>query len=221
MKILAFNTSNNTTSVAVSDGDKILSYQEDLRLFSQAESLIPMIEGVLIDSKLSYKEIDFLGVINGPGSFNGIRISLASAQGILLFSDIKGVAVTNFEMYHFQISKLIKYYDKIIIALKACKDYLYVQYFTKHGISTVPKLLHKCSLVDIIINSQENNICAGNGIETIYSDIKNSAKTTILLRVSRIKAFYICKYLSQKLQSSESLVYTNKIQPLYLRNPTT
>lgn len=83
MKILAFDTANNTASVALSDNDNILAYAEELRPSMQAENLMPMIEQVMKAAQCSYDELDYLAVTNGPGSFTGIRIGLAVAKGIL------------------------------------------------------------------------------------------------------------------------------------------
>ena len=81
-RILAFDVSNNSCSVAISAGQEILAYREDLRPSMQAEILILLIERALQSINYDYKDIDYLALTNGPGSFTGIRIGLATAEGI-------------------------------------------------------------------------------------------------------------------------------------------
>ena len=57
MKILALDTANNSASVAISDGEKILAYKEELRPGMQAETIMPMIESALEEACLSYESI--------------------------------------------------------------------------------------------------------------------------------------------------------------------
>ena len=74
-RILAFDVSNNNCSVAISAGQEILAYEEDLRPSMQAEILILLIERALQSINYDYQDIDYLALTNGPGSFTGIRIS--------------------------------------------------------------------------------------------------------------------------------------------------
>ncbi len=66
MKILAFDTANNTASVAISENENILACIEELRPSMQAENLMPMIEDVMKSAKCSYDDLDYLAVTNGP-----------------------------------------------------------------------------------------------------------------------------------------------------------
>lgn len=76
MKILACDTSTLLGSVALSDGDQILSSRSIQRAGSHSDTLNGMIDECLNESGLSYKDIDLFVTGLGPGSFTGIRISL-------------------------------------------------------------------------------------------------------------------------------------------------
>jgi tRNA threonylcarbamoyl adenosine modification protein YeaZ len=218
MKILAFDTANNTASVALSDNDNILAYAEELRPSMQAENLMPMIEQVMKASQCLYDELDYLAVTNGPGSFTGIRIGLACAKGILFSKEnIKGVAVSNFEHAYFRAIGQVKDYDKIYVFLNAYRSQLYLKIFDKSGKANEPLLIDFDYAIELLKNEKGNIICCGSGLEFIYTQVKNLPNIIILPRFARVKAFIICRYVASLLANSAEL--NSAIEPLYIRPP--
>jgi tRNA threonylcarbamoyl adenosine modification protein YeaZ len=132
-RILAFDVSNNNCSVAISAGQEILAYEEDLRPSMQAEILILLIERALQSINYDYQDIDYLALTNGPGNFTGIRIGLATAEGILISTNIQGLAISNFEMSYYRLQRQVKYFDKAVILLNAYRQQLYYQEFDLAG----------------------------------------------------------------------------------------
>lgn len=217
MKILAFDTTSNSVSVAISEGERILSYNEELRPSMQAETVVPIIEDTLKEAKLSYNEIDYLAVTNGPGSFTGIRIGLSVAKAILLATKIKGTTVSNFEFSHFRASTQIENYEKIYIFLNAYRGQVYSQIFNQIGQATIPMLLSYEQAIALIEKEQGTIGCAGSGFEPIYQKIKSIKNIIILPRFARVKSIHICKYLAKRLFIDQTL--PSNIEPLYIRLP--
>lgn len=214
MKILAFDTSNNTASVAISEGQNILAYNEELRPSMQAERLLPMIEDTLAYSGLSYQQIDYLGVINGPGSFTGIRIGLAAAQGILLPTKIKGTAVTTFEMAYFRACMQVKIYHKIIVIINAYRAQLYTQIFDRGGNSSKALLIDCNAMIELLSKENYPITLVGNGIEIIYDQIKHLPNIIVLPRFTKVKALHICRYIDNKILKGSPL---SPLEALYIR----
>ncbi|WP_419234750.1 tRNA (adenosine(37)-N6)-threonylcarbamoyltransferase complex dimerization subunit type 1 TsaB [Rickettsia endosymbiont of Nabis limbatus] len=218
MKILAFDTANNTASVALSYNDNILAYAEELHPSMQAENLMPMIEQVMKASHCSYDELDYLAVTNGPGSFTGIRIGLACAKGILFAKEnIKGIAVSNFEHAYFRAIRQVKDYDKIYVFLNAYRSQLYLKIFDKSGKANEPLLIDFDYAIELLKNEEGNIVCCGSGLEFIYTQVKNLPNIIILPRFARVKAFIICRYVASLLANSAEL--NSAIEPLYIRPP--
>jgi tRNA threonylcarbamoyl adenosine modification protein YeaZ len=217
MKILAFDTTNNRASVAISSGNDILSYAEEHRPSMQAETILPMIERVLLDAGCSYKDISYLAVTNGPGSFTGIRIGLSVAKGILFGTNIQGIAVSNFEYAYFRSLGQIKNYDKIYVFLNAYRSQLYMQVFNKNGKPELPLLIDYDAAIALLQQEKCDIVCAGNGLEFIYPKIKNLPNIIILPRFARIKPSIICRYVVNKLLLGQ--VINNLLEPLYIRPP--
>jgi tRNA threonylcarbamoyl adenosine modification protein YeaZ len=215
MKILAFDTSNNSCCVAISEGQTILAYIEDLTPSMQAQELVPMIEKALGKAELSYNDIDYMAVTNGPGSFTGIRIGLAAATGIMLGTDIKCTAVSNFEMSLYRAKQQIKSYDKIVILLNAYRQQLYMQIFEQNS-EAEPALLEYEEAVEIINRLGGKIAIAGSGAELIYPEIQHLKNIMILPRFTRIKALHICRYVDDLIKSGKKL---QPLEPLYIRPP--
>ena len=218
MRILAFDTANNTASVALSDNENILAYAEEVRPSMQAENLMPMIEQIMKVVQCSYDELDYLAVTNGPGSFTGIRIGLACAKGILFAKEnIKGVAVSNFEHAYFRAIGQVKDYDKIYVFLNAYRSQLYLQIFDRSGKTNEPLLIDFDYAIGLLKYEKGDIICCGSGLEFIYTQVKNLPNIIILPRFARVKAFIICRYVASLLANKAEL--NSAIEPLYIRLP--
>lgn len=81
MKALAFDTSTDACSVALLCDGRVV---EDHRVERQAHArlLLAMIDGLLSDAGLGPEDLDAVVHGRGPGSFTGVRIAAAAAQGL-------------------------------------------------------------------------------------------------------------------------------------------
>ena len=81
LKVLAFDTSTDRLSIAVTDGVRV--WQHSGPGGAQAStSLIPAILALLVESGMGLSELDAIAFGRGPGSFTGLRTACAVAQGL-------------------------------------------------------------------------------------------------------------------------------------------
>ena len=71
MKILALDSSAVSASAAVLDDDKVLGEFFINTKQTHSQTLMPMVQQVLIQTKTSLEEMDLFAVSAGPGSFTG------------------------------------------------------------------------------------------------------------------------------------------------------
>ncbi len=81
LKFLAFDTSTDRMSVAVTDGARV--WQHSGPGGAQASTtLIPAVLALLAESGMALDEIEAIAFGRGPGSFTGLRTACAVAQGL-------------------------------------------------------------------------------------------------------------------------------------------
>ena len=80
--VLAIEAAIRGGSVSLLDGETEILSWHGVTLVSRAEDLLVNISGILEQSGFDKSQIDMIAVSNGPGSFTGIRIGLATALGL-------------------------------------------------------------------------------------------------------------------------------------------
>ena len=82
MTLLALDTSTSWASVALYDGRSVLAEETWHAQRRHGDELFPTIERMLAHARTTLAEIDRVAVATGPGSFTGLRVAIAAAQGI-------------------------------------------------------------------------------------------------------------------------------------------
>ncbi|MFD1418979.1 tRNA (adenosine(37)-N6)-threonylcarbamoyltransferase complex dimerization subunit type 1 TsaB [Companilactobacillus keshanensis] len=117
MKILAFDTSNKPLTVAVVSDGNILASIESTEKKTHSVSLLPDIQQVLKDSKLSIEGIDLIAVAQGPGSYTGVRIAVTVAKTLAFTLKKNLVGVSSLEVLAADGSE-----DKILVPLMDARN---------------------------------------------------------------------------------------------------
>ncbi len=80
MKILYIDTSSSYLYAGIVSDDKLLCEVKKEFGHSLSEEALPNIARLFAEKKLAAKDIDKILVVNGPGSFTGIRIGITIAK---------------------------------------------------------------------------------------------------------------------------------------------
>ena len=99
--VLGFDTSAAHCAAALIRGDNLVASRHEEMSRGQAERLFPMIEEMLADTGLVWRDIGLIGVGTGPGNFTGIRLSVAAARGLALSLEIPAIGVNRFQAMTF------------------------------------------------------------------------------------------------------------------------
>jgi tRNA threonylcarbamoyladenosine biosynthesis protein TsaB len=81
--------------VALIEADQVVSLRIHHELNRHGERMLPLVEELLADAGWSLSSLDRIGVGVGPGSFTGLRIGVALAQGVALGLDRPVVGVSS------------------------------------------------------------------------------------------------------------------------------
>ena len=80
--ILALDTSSSLGSVALARGGSILGARAFEADHGHSQRLLPAIEAVFSDAGHGVGDVDLFAIVVGPGSFTGLRVSLACVRGL-------------------------------------------------------------------------------------------------------------------------------------------
>lgn len=82
MRVLALDTTRRDGSIALVEHDRIVAEQAGDPSRTHAERLPQHILSLLDDRGIRTSDVDLFAVASGPGSFTGLRIGIATIQGL-------------------------------------------------------------------------------------------------------------------------------------------
>ena len=89
MNILGIDTTTKSASCSVLYDNKYYTNSISNEV-THSEKLLPIIDETLKSASITLDNIDTFATINGPGSFTGIRIGLATIKA---FAQVKGIDI--------------------------------------------------------------------------------------------------------------------------------
>lgn len=143
MIVLALDTCFGACSAAAgmhhAGGVEVLASRYEERAQGHAEALFPMIDAICAQvrertklASFQLKDIEFVAVTHGPGTFTGVRIAVAAARGLSLALNVPIVSVSSLALIAFAARKhlaVAAHRGDIVVAMQAGRDQLYVQLF--------------------------------------------------------------------------------------------
>lgn len=218
MKILSIDSSSVSASAAVTENGKILAEEFVNNGYTHSVTLMPIIEKVLKDSKLSVADIDLLAITNGPGSFTGVRIGIASAKGICDAVNIPCFAVSTLEA----IAKPLSTKNVLAVSVMDARcNQVYTASFYMGKRETQDRAILISELLNELKNEKRDVVFIGDGALMCYdilkSELSNISDADEEIRL--IHASNIGFLAEEKITNGESTVKSEDLLPFYLRLP--
>lgn len=129
MKILAVDCAHGDCSAAFYDGTRVAAEIVEHMERGQAERLIPMVQEVLAKAGASFADVESVAVTTGPGSFTGVRVGLAAADGIALAAGLPMTGVSVLDVLAWKTAREHPEIQKVCLILETKRDDYYVQCF--------------------------------------------------------------------------------------------
>lgn len=166
MKILFLDTSSFFVTVSIIEDDKILYLYQDEILDDMSSKIMPIISSAFDKLVFTIKDIDKIMVVNGPGSFTGVRIGVTIAKvlawslntDIITLSSLEYLATSDFNT---------KY---IIPMIDARRGYVYGGVYDKN-LSVLEEDSYK------LYDEYKNYFDEGTIVS--YNDLLNSVKPSL------------------------------------------
>lgn len=135
MNILIIDSSKKQAYVDVIKNDEIYANVLNEKE-KHSESLLPTIDKTLSLAQVNLSDVDFFGVVTGPGSFTGLRVALSTIKAFQFVHNKKVVAVNSFEPF-------FKFANSGIILLNSTSNSFYYCIFKK-------KIIEKMGVVNFL-----------------------------------------------------------------------
>ncbi len=212
---LAFDTTGAGCGIILFKGAEAIAKFERQMEFGQAEILMPEIKKLLETHQLVFADLSALFVCVGPGSFTGVRSSLAAAK---MFSfaqprlKIGGISAFDAYIQTFADADLAEI-NAVIIETR--RDDFYVQLFDKHLQKiTAPQALNYENLLSLLKDKGCLVSLVGDGVERFLnrpsSLCLHAIKMFDSLPIEALARAGLRQLVARKL---------NFPKPLYLRAP--
>ena len=177
MKILALDASGIVASVAIASEDEIIAEYTIKHKKTHSQTLLPMIDEVMKFVELQMKDIDYIAVTKGPGSFTGLRIGAATAKGLAQAMNIPIVDISTLEALAFNIV----YTDKLICPIMdARRSNVFTGIYKRENdflnVVMDEEALSIEELVDRINKMDKEIIFVGDGIKVHQEYIRKNLK---------------------------------------------
>jgi tRNA threonylcarbamoyl adenosine modification protein YeaZ len=95
--ILAIETALHPGGVSLLRDFEEIDFRVGSAEVSRSEDLLPIISDLLKKNRIHQKHIDLIAVSNGPGSFTGVRVGLATAKGLAMGIGCECLGVSTLE----------------------------------------------------------------------------------------------------------------------------
>ena len=80
--LLSIDTATGNASVCLSKGKQILFLEKSGEQKNHASFIQPAIKKIMQNADMALQQVDAIAVTEGPGSYTGLRVGLASAKGL-------------------------------------------------------------------------------------------------------------------------------------------
>ena len=126
MYTLFISTYDKLITIGLLLNGKVLEKLENLSNQNHSVLVMPMIDNILKNNNIKVNDLNEIIVVNGPGSFTGVRIGVTIAKTLALTLNIPIKTISSLEIY----AVSIKSNDNKLIEISDLKG-KYIGYFNK------------------------------------------------------------------------------------------
>ena len=218
MKILSVDSSSVSASVAITENGVTLAENFINNGLTHSQTLMPMVEKTLKDANVSVKDMELFAITNGPGSFTGVRIGIASVKGMADALNKKCIAISTLEA----IAEPLKNEDCIACAVMDARcNQVYTAIFENGNRLCEDKAVLIDELGKELKSYNKKVVFIGDGSVLCYEKLKDVVTDISIADedIRYVHASSIGRLAEEKIKNGEMPTDSAKLVPYYLRLP--
>ncbi len=197
MNTLLMDTSSSNMLVGLNASGNLIE-GEKFETSKHLETLMPAVDKLLTQKDFDIANIDYIGVVVGPGSFTGIRIAVSTAKAMMMVNKkIKAVAVNSLELM--------------------ARSYYKNKGFNQNIMCVIPTTIKKVYYAKFSVDNRlcEDGICEVENIESISQgfDIITSKDILGKDKVYEVTTKDLNDYVEEKILDKD---FADKLSPQYI-----
>lgn len=179
--ILHINSTTGICSVAISDGNRLITYKETTEANSHTEVITLFVQEIMQMAKVHYKDLVAVSLASGPGSYTSLRVGCATAKGICFAHDIPLITIHSLDILASSCKEYAVEGDYIISMIDARRMEVYTAVYDHNGVKLDQDhaLVVDESAFEAYVDTKVTHHLAGNGAK----------KTVDLLPQTNIKLY--------------------------------
>jgi len=200
MITLFIDTSFADVSIALLKDGKIISKKVESIPNEHSKYAVSYVDYVLKKAKIEPKEVNNIMVVNGPGSFTGIRIGLTIAKVYAYLLDIKVTLISSLKTLALSIEG-----EYILSLIDARNNNYYLGLYDKDYNEVIPEHFSNIEEINEILNKYKNiEIVTNSNIK-----LEENYSTIFMLNIEKIVDYY----------KDKEKVNAHQVLPNYLKLP--
>lgn len=213
MIILGIDSSATAASAAVVKDNKLVSEVFSDTGLTHSQTLMPMIDNCMKSAGINIDDIDLIAVTNGPGSFTGVRIGIASVKGLAFTNNIPCAEVSTLESLAYNVP----FFNGIICSVMDARcNQVYSAFFEVENDSKIIRLSKDTAisiddLGDKLKKMNRPVLFVGDGADICYEKLKSVLLSVVrkappTLKKQRASSTAYCAASSQQKSSKQLAV---------------
>jgi len=189
LKFLIINTSDeNFTGVSLFLKGRIFSKNSSEER-GHIKNLMPLIRDILMENSCEVSDLNFISIVEGPGSWTGLRIGFATLKVLCLINNLKLIVINNFDIFLREF-KNKNNSTEIAILIGSSNQNYYYRYLLSgtrektDGISSLETLIIKYPNIEKIYFVKPD-------ISFFVDEVLEKYEKNIFVQIDEVEPYYI------------------------------
>lgn len=224
--LLAIDASSDGCSVALQCEGRVV-HKASTEPRTHAQVLLQLIDACMAEAESTPSQLTKVAVVNGPGSFTGVRIAVSVAQGLAYGLNLPVVSVSSLDLLAYSASRFLEQDAIVISALDARMQEIYWSAYAYSAESSSFAIEREASVstYQALIDANADFTAGSKPVIAVGSAFSLPELSGVALKASVVDAPLEAKMLLSLLADSSfahldssDAANVRSLQPFYLRN---